>query len=116
MLIPYDQFIQTYSYQNFEDAVSFYECKYYGSDLMEALEYRDMELFEQLIIKAIQVCHQFQIPVHHHFRTIFKCGKEGLYKDIKLSRLACYFITINADPAYPAVAEAQLFISKLVMK
>jgi hypothetical protein len=76
---------------------------------MRALEYDDRELFQKAIISAMKACTSLDIPVRYHFKSVFISRDDGIAREYKLSGLACYFITMNADPGYPAVAKAQFY-------
>jgi hypothetical protein len=87
------------------------QCEFYASELMKALDYDDQEMFEDAVASAIRACATLRIPLRHHIRTVFRYSEEGLFQDYMLSRFACHLIIMNADPVYPAVAEAQLYFT-----
>jgi hypothetical protein len=83
-----------------------------STELMKALDYDDREQFNQVILAAMRVCQALDMPVRHHFKSIFISREAGIEQELKLSELACYFIVLNADPAHPAVAQAQYYFIK----
>ena len=87
------------------------QCELYASELMKVLEYDDQTLFEDAVSSAIRACATLHIPIRHHIRTIFRCTDKGIRRDYIISRFACHLIVMNADPGYPAVAEAQLYFT-----
>ena len=112
MLVPYGYFErQERPLRELMDALALSRCTYRASDLMEALMYRSFDEFENVIKKTEAVCSTLRIPVEAHYREIFVSSPTGLYRDYRLSRLACYLITVNADSGYPAVANAQVFLA-----
>jgi DNA-damage-inducible protein D len=86
-------------------------CTYYASDLMDALEYDDLRIFEEIIQTAERACMALDIPVKNNFKIVYRCDDNVLYKDWQLSRLACYLVSINGDPSNPIIAKAQLYFA-----
>ena len=112
MLVPYGYFEREERLVRvLLDALALGQCTYRALDLMDALTYRSFDEFEAVIKKAKGVCSSFKIPVEAHYREIYVSSPKGLYRDYRLSRLACYLITVNADSAYPAVAKAQVYLA-----
>jgi DNA-damage-inducible protein D len=112
VLVPYGYFeIEKQLVQRLFYALAVSRCKHRGSDLRNALTYSDLEKFESVIKKAKKACITLRIPVAAHFRTLFICSPQGLFRDYMLSPFACYLITMNADSSYPAVAKAQVFLA-----
>ena len=112
MLVPYGYFErEERPLREFLDALALGQCTYRALDLMDALTYRSFDEFESVIKKAEAVCSTLRIPVEAHYREIFVSSPKGLYRDYRLSRLACYLITVNADSGYPAVANAQVYLA-----
>jgi DNA-damage-inducible protein D len=107
MLVLYDPFRDFFLKELLDEAIS-NQCKYYSTTLMEFLDYDKFELFEEVIRTAKKACVNLNIPIKQHFKTVYICDKDNLYIDYCLSPFACYLITMNADPSYPRVAEAQL--------
>jgi hypothetical protein len=79
---------------------------------MESLGYSNDNLFESAIESAKKACYCLNIPVRHHFKTIFVDDGRVIHQEYLLSHLACYLITMNADSSLPAVARAQLYLLK----
>lgn len=104
----YDPFVDR-GIPDIPDEAASTECRYLGSEVMRALGYDSWERFSEAISSAMRACAALGFPLHHHFQPVFRCGESGLIKDVKLSQLGCAFVTINAEPALPLVARAQLF-------
>ncbi|MBN1547502.1 MAG: hypothetical protein JW902_12670 [Syntrophaceae bacterium] len=112
MLVPYGYFeIERRAFQELYDALSTSHCIYRASELMNALSYSDYAKFEAVIIQAENICMSLRIPVSIHFKSIYISSPNGIYHDYRLSRFACYVITVNADSSYPAVAKAKLLLA-----
>ena len=110
-LVPYDPF-RSSIFDELMDAVSLRACRFSAQELMRILEYDNAKQFGVVIEAARRACQTQRIPIHHHFRTIFISDCEAVYQDYRLSGLACYLIVMNADPVYPAVAQAQLRLAR----
>ena len=112
MLVPYGYFEREERFmRELMDTFALSQCTYRALDLMDALTYRSFEEFEAVINKAKAVCLSLKIPADAHYRDVYVSSPNGLRHDYRLSRLACYLITINADSAYPAVAKAQFYLA-----
>jgi DNA-damage-inducible protein D len=112
MLVPYGYFErQEQLQQKLLDAWALVQCPYRAMDLMEALAYPNFEEFEAVVRKAKAVCSGLRIPENAHYREVYVSSPRGLYRDYRLSRFACYLITVNADSSYPAVAKAQVYLA-----
>lgn len=111
MLVPYGLFeIEKQLFQKLYDALATSQCIYGATVLMNALTYPDFEEFEAVVIKAQNACISLHIPLELHFRTVYISRPDGLFRDYRLSRFACYLVTINADSSYPGVVKAQAHI------
>ena len=85
---------------------------WYASVVMEDLGYTDFKITAQPILKAYQVCVNTGIDPLEHF-AYFDNEKDGKrFKDIKLTRFACYLIVMNADIRKPNVSKAQAYFAE----
>lgn len=86
---------------------------WYARDLMVYLEYEDYNTFRIVISKAMATCHSLNITTLDDFREVEReiDGKKCI--DYKLSRFACFLISMNADPKKKAVAKAQVYFAKI---
>lgn len=78
-----------------------------ASELCELLGYVDYKTFSKSINKAISVCTNLNMNILQHFTPI----ENG--EDYKLTRFACYLITMNADIKKENVAKAQIYFASL---
>ncbi len=112
MLVPYGYFeTERRLFQKLYDALCTSQCIYRASELMNALTYNDYDEFEAVVTKAKNTCISLHIPVGIHFMSIYIASSNGIYHDYRLSRFACYLITVNADSSYAAVAEAHVHLA-----
>ncbi|MEN0055686.1 MAG: hypothetical protein AAGC65_18555 [Mucilaginibacter sp.] len=81
--------------------------------LMECLGYLNWNTFNQVISKAMTTCNTLNIPIMGNFeaRMIELNGK--LIPDFKLSRFACYLVSMNGNIKMPQVAKAQAYFAAL---
>lgn len=87
---------------------------WYARELYSILGYARWENFETAIVRAKESCYKTGGDVNAHFREVTKtvAGGMGLEKsvsDIKLTRYACYLVTLNGDPRKEAIAFAQAY-------
>ncbi len=89
------------------------EC-WYARELYPLLGYARWENFETAINRAKDACRTTGASVDDHFREVTKMvgvGSEAKrpITDIKLTRYACYLVTLNGDPKKEAIAFAQAY-------
>jgi DNA-damage-inducible protein D len=89
------------------------EC-WYARELYPLLGYARWENFETAINRAKDSCAKTGAGVGAHFRDVTKTvtggmGLEKTISDIKLTRYACYLVTLNGDPKKEAIAFAQAY-------
>lgn len=87
---------------------------WYARELYPLLGYARWENFETAIDRAKESSKTTGANVEDHFREVTKTIKmpKGATKeisDIKLTRYACYLITINGDPRKEEIAFAQAY-------
>lgn len=85
-------------------------------ELMNALEYKRWDKFNNVIEQAKTTCINSSNQVKDHFSQVGKLvniGSKTLRKipDYKLSRYACYLIAQNADSRKKVVAYAQTYFA-----
>jgi DNA-damage-inducible protein D len=84
-----------------------------ATQYMQMLGYESMQAFEQAINRAIGTCTTLGIAVVENFE---QCESEiggQRTADYKLSRFACYLISMNGDVRKPQVAQAQAYFATL---
>ncbi|MDR2898439.1 MAG: DNA damage-inducible protein D [Spirochaetaceae bacterium] len=84
---------------------------WYASELMHMLGYADYSPTMKPIQKALLVCLSSNIDTSDNFREEWKETGGKKFKDFKLSRFACYLITLNSDIKKPIVAKAQAYFA-----
>lgn len=87
---------------------------WYARELHNLLGYARWENFETAINRAKESCKTTGAIVEDHFRDVTKTiqmpkGATREISDIKLTRYACYLITINGDPRKEEIAFAQAY-------
>ncbi len=82
---------------------------WYATDLMRMLGYESFQTFQKPINKALATCTALNIPVLENIRQVEREVDGQVIQDYKLSRFACYLISINGDVRKREVAEAQAY-------
>ncbi len=98
--------------RQYHENTTFDQCKLYGTDLMENLGYVDWNHFESIIRRAIAVCEHIDIEVEEHFKPVYRNVGGDIWKDYRLSPLACYLVTANGDSNNATTGRAQVYFMK----
>ncbi|MCL2176618.1 MAG: DNA damage-inducible protein D [Firmicutes bacterium] len=86
-------------------------------ELQEVLQYSKWQNFERVIKQAMVSCRVSQQEVNDHFTDVSKTvsmpsgAKPKKIKDYKLTRYACYLITMNGDPRKEVIALGQTYFA-----
>lgn len=81
--------------------------------LMECLGYQNWNTFNQVISKAMTTCNTLNLPLVHNFEQVMVDINNSFVVDFKLSRFACYLISMNGNIKMPQVAKAQAYFATL---
>jgi DNA-damage-inducible protein D len=84
---------------------------WYASDIVKGLGYKDYAPTMQPIQKALSVCMSTNIDTSEQFREEWRNIDGRRVKDFKLSRFACYLVSMNADIKKPQTARAQAYFA-----
>jgi DNA-damage-inducible protein D len=89
---------------------------WYARELMQALEYKRWDKFNNVINNAKIACEKSKHLIENHFSQVGKMVEIGsktsrTIKDYELSRYACYLIVQNADPKKESVALGQTYFA-----
>jgi DNA-damage-inducible protein D len=88
------------------------QAYWYASDFVRWLGYRDYSPTMPPISKALSVCLSLpSIMSTDHFKEEVRCLDGKRFKDFKLSRFACYLVSMNADIKKAQVAKAQAYFA-----
>jgi DNA-damage-inducible protein D len=101
-------------YENFEDFGQVNGgLMWFARDLMNMLGYESFTSFENALNRAIQACTTLKIPVLDNFVQVRREIEGNSVTDYKLSRFACYLVTMNGDVKKPQVAKAQAYFAAM---
>ncbi len=85
---------------------------WYARDLMELLGYEDYKKFNKVIQRAITACNTLEIDILGNFEQVKRTIGGEEVTDFKLSKFACFLVTMNGDPKMERIAEAQMYFIK----
>lgn len=109
-------------YKTFDDTRRENGVEYwYARDLYPLLGYLRWENFQTAVDRAKEACDKSGGNTADHFRDVTKpiiTGKntEQEISDVKLTRYACYLITLNGDPRKTEIAFAQAYFATQTRK
>jgi len=86
---------------------------WWASDLMLFLGYESNASFKQVINKAIATCTTLNIGILDNFNLMERVVEGRRIMDFKLSRFACYLISMNGDNKKQGVALAQAYFATI---
>ena len=106
------------NYRMFEDIKHIDEngVEYWcGRELQIILTYKEWRNFEDVIDKAKIACKNSNVNVYDHFVDINKMVQTGdslrKIEDYKLTRFACYLISMNGDSRKKVISRAQTYFA-----
>lgn len=82
-------------------------------ELMEMLGYANWTTFNHVISKAMTTCNTLNIPLIGNFDQITRLIDGKQVFDFKLSRFACYLISMNGNVNMPQVAKSQAYFATI---
>jgi DNA-damage-inducible protein D len=85
---------------------------WWASDFMKMLGYPNMTSFAKPIKRAMQACLSINIDCHDNFIKVERIIDGNTVTDFKLTRFACYMISMNGDVKKQEVARAQVYFAQ----
>lgn len=76
------------------------KCTFYASDIIKSSG-NDPKHLESVIQHTIHVFNTLEMNADEHFYSIYRCDPNNsnrIYKDWKLSKLACIYLSLKGDP------------------
>ena len=92
------------------------QLTHYASDLYPELESMDEITFNNSLQRAQKVCTTLNLPIHEHFKKIFRTSGRHIYCDYRLSHTAYILVSINGDVESKKVAQIQLELVERLLK
>lgn len=86
---------------------------WYASELMKMLGYEEYSPSMKPLQKAFQVCLSTNIDTSENFIEEWREIGGKRIKDFRITRFACYLISMNSDTKKYAVAHAQTYFASL---
>ena len=84
---------------------------WWATDLMVLLGYSSWDSFSKAIDRATKAFISLKIPYHENIIPCTRVDQGAETKDLKLTRFACYLVTMNADAKKPEVARLQAYLA-----
>lgn len=88
-------------------------CYWLDTDLMQVLGYSDYQAFRRVILKAISSCSGLEIDPLDDFIRYEHTTEDGITGFYKLTRLACFLVTQQADQDKPEVRMLQFCLANM---
>lgn len=88
-------------------------CYWLDTDLMSVLGYTDSTAFRKVVLKAISCCSGLEIDPLDDFIRYEHTTAEGMPGFYKLTRLACFLVTQQADQTKPQVQMLQFCLANM---
>jgi len=115
-LIRTDYTVYSQSFTEFISALVNTQLKHYASDLFPELEVVDEGTFNQGLVRAQQVCATMNIPLHEHFKKVYRTDGNRIYCDYRLSHTAYLLVGMNSDVGSKKVAKIQFELVKKLLE
>lgn len=94
--IVYDEY-QFNGIKKFQDGIAIRKCVYYASDFLKT-EDENLSEVEKSVQRTLEIFRTLNIPAEEHFYAVYRCRSDFIYKDWKLSELACVYMLVEGDP------------------
>jgi hypothetical protein len=102
---------------NFEQCAHQEENTYwYAHDFMELLGYETWNSFKGVINKSIASCANLEIDIQENFIPCEMLYEEKIVKSYKLTRFACFLVTMHADSKKEEVSKAKTVFAAVADK
>jgi DNA-damage-inducible protein D len=101
--------IQRFEEDGHENGVRFW----YAHEFMEALGYDSWPTFQKVVVKAIGACTRLGIDPGETFVSASFVANSKEIKTYKLSRFACFLVSMYADSKKPEVALAKASLAAI---
>ncbi len=114
--------VRTDDIQNVQFVASFLraivdaQLTHYASDLYPELESIDEITFNNSLQRAQQVCTTLNLPIHEHFKKIFRTSGRHIYCDYRLSHTAYILVSINGNVESKKVAQIQMELVERLLR
>ncbi len=74
-------------------------CHYYASDFLSADKEKNLNAVEGVIQHTLQIFLTLKVPTDGHFHLVYRCTPQnGIFKDWKISKMACTYMLVKGDP------------------
>ncbi|MEO5655634.1 MAG: BRO family protein [Nitrosospira sp.] len=101
----------SFQIQKFEDSAKENGVRYWDArEFMSSLGYDTWTAFNKVIVKSMASCSQLGIDIHDVFIPVQSI--EG-FNTYKLTRFACFLVSMHADTKKPQVAQAKVVLAAL---
>lgn len=81
----------------FLEALRVRKCRFYASDLLQADD-DELLIVENSVHRTMEVFKILQQQIENHFYKVYRGSSGHIFKDWKLSELACIYLLMNGDP------------------
>jgi len=100
----------TYSFDGltrFSDGILTRKCCCYASDFLGA-DHTNPRQIEQPIQHTLEIFKTLGIPAEQHFYIVYRyTSDQQLFKDWRVSQLACAYMLLHGDPTDPQIIAKQ---------
>ena len=94
--IIYDKY-RSKEITRFLDSLHILRCSYYASDFLQADE-DELEMVAISVQRTMEIFKTLNLPIEDHFYRVYRSKRNFVYRDWRLSELACIYMLMNGDP------------------
>ena len=84
--------------KNFSDLIRTRKCVYYASDFLQLDVHKHSAEVEDSVQRTLEVFKTLDVSTEEHFFVVYRCDSNIVYKDWRLSELACLYMMVDGDP------------------
>lgn len=107
-------FMATFDVQKFEDSAKQNGQRYWDAmQFMDSLGYENWPSFQKVLNKAISSCAQLGINIADVFIPQTVVHGDKVFNSYKLTRFACFLVSMCADGKKPEVSQAKIALAAI---
>lgn len=96
----FNNYLTSEEIRRFPKIVMDNNCQYYASDFLGVDKVENLYVVEKLIRHTFKIFQTLHLPTDGHIYSVYRCTPQyHVFKDWKISELACAYMLVKGDPS-----------------